>query len=197
MHSYGAQQIRDIVNVLQPLGLPFVIMGDLNLYYPFEDAIIIDNQLIDAWAQTHFSSIYPFNDANEGYTFDALKNTMIPYYTPGNSRQMRLDRILFSSGFRAFALAPCTMWANEPIKYGTYLFPSDHFGLYIDLVINAPDDERRTMPLGESEASVEQVLQRNAEQDTDPRAYRLGFVRTAVALTSHTAWLTGVALGLK
>ncbi|CAF5093604.1 unnamed protein product, partial [Rotaria sp. Silwood1] len=34
-----AQQIRDIVDLLQPYGLPFVIMGDLNLHYDFEDGI--------------------------------------------------------------------------------------------------------------------------------------------------------------
>ncbi|CAF5048800.1 unnamed protein product, partial [Rotaria sp. Silwood1] len=54
-----AQQIRDIIDVLVPLNHPFIIMGDLNLYYEFEDTIVIDNKLIDAWAQTHFSSKYP------------------------------------------------------------------------------------------------------------------------------------------
>ncbi|CAF5079181.1 unnamed protein product, partial [Rotaria sp. Silwood1] len=118
-----AQQIRDIIDVLVPLNHPFIIMGDLNLYYEFEDTIVIDNKLIDAWAQTHFSSKYPFNDKNIGYTFDALKNTLIPYYIPGACRQMRLDRILFSHGFPALAITPCTICANEPIKSDDYLFP--------------------------------------------------------------------------
>ncbi|CAF4448880.1 unnamed protein product, partial [Adineta steineri] len=122
-------------------------MGDLNLHYRFEDAIVIENKLIDAWAQTHFSHIYPFNDKNEGYTFDTMKNTMIPYYIPGECRQMRLDRILFSNGFPAFAIAPCSMWANEPIKSDNYLFPSDHFGLFIDLATNVTDINKSTISI--------------------------------------------------
>jgi endonuclease/exonuclease/phosphatase family metal-dependent hydrolase len=191
------QQIRDIVNVLQPLGSPFVILGDLNLHYQFEDAVVVDNNFIDAWAQTHFSRIFPFNDGNEGYTFDAIKNNLIPYYIPGECRQMRLDRILFSRGFPAFAITPCTIWANEPIKSGNYLFPSDHFGLFIDLIIHLTDDSRTVMPLGEPDSSAEEILRRNAQNNKDQRAHRLGLVRTTVAFASHIVWLGAVALGLK
>ncbi|CAF1282415.1 unnamed protein product [Adineta steineri] len=192
-----AQQIRDIVEILEPLKLPFVIMGDLNLHYQFEDAVVIENKFIDAWAQTHFSHIYPFNDKNEGYTFDTIKNTMIPYYIPGESRQMRLDRILFSNGFPAFAIAPCSMWANEPIKSDNYLFPSDHFGLFIDLVTNVTDINKSTISIGEPDPSVEEILYRNAQNNTDQREYRLGLVRRTSTLVSHLGWLGATALGLK
>ena len=74
-----------------------------------------------------FVAVHPFNDENAGYTFDAVKNTLIPYYIPGERKQMRLDRILFSRGFPAFAITPCAMSANEPIKFDNYLFPCDHF----------------------------------------------------------------------
>ncbi len=192
-----AQQIRDIVEVLQPLGLPFVIMGDLNLHYQFEDSVVIDNELVDAWAQTHFSRIHPFNDNNEGYTFDAVKNTLIPYYIPGEQRQMRLDRILFSREFPAFAISPCAIWANEPVKSDNYLFPSDHFGLFIDLVTDVTDDNMRVLSIGKPDPSAEEILNRNAQNNKDRRAYRLGLVRTTVAFTSHIFWLGAVALGLK
>jgi endonuclease/exonuclease/phosphatase family metal-dependent hydrolase len=196
-----ARQIRDIVNVLQPLGLPFVIMGDLNLHYEFEDAVVVDNGLIDAWAQTHFSRIHPFNDANAGYTFDAVKNTLIPYYIPGERRQMRLDRILFSRGFPAFAITPCAMWANEPIKSDNYLFPSDHFGLFIDLIYSHTDSNRQTditmMPIDKPDPSAEQILSRNAQNNKGQRAYRLGLLQTTMALAYHVVWLGAVALGLK
>jgi endonuclease/exonuclease/phosphatase family metal-dependent hydrolase len=61
-----AQQIRDVIDILRPLSLPFMIAGDLNLYYKCEDAVIIDQNLIDAWAQTHFSELDPFNDQDPG-----------------------------------------------------------------------------------------------------------------------------------
>jgi endonuclease/exonuclease/phosphatase family metal-dependent hydrolase len=191
------QQIRDIVDVLQPLGIPFVIMGDLNLHYQFEDAIVIDNKFIDAWAQTHFSHTYPFNDENEGYTFDAVKNSLIPYYIPGERRQMRLDRILFSRGFPAFAITPCTIWANEPIRSGNYLFPSDHFGLFIDIVTDLTDDSRKTISLGEPDPTAEEILYRNAKNNKDRKAYQLGLIQRTTALASHVLWLGAVALGLK
>ncbi|CAF2852326.1 unnamed protein product [Rotaria sp. Silwood2] len=196
-----AQQIRDIIDILEPLNHPFIIMGDLNLYYEFEDAIVIDNKLIDAWAQTHFSSKYPFNDKNVGYTFDALKNTLIPYYIPGACAQMRLDRILFSHGFPAFAITPCTMWANEPIKSDNYLFPSDHFGLFIDFVLEKTDNNKQSeitmMSLSKSDPSAEEILRHNAQNNNDQGPNRLGLMRQTVALTSHAIWLGAVALGLK
>jgi endonuclease/exonuclease/phosphatase family metal-dependent hydrolase len=201
-----AQQIRDVIDILEPLNHPFIIMGDLNLYYEFEDAFVINNKLIDAWAQTHFSSKYPFNDKNIGYTFDALKNTLIPYYIPGaNSsgacRQMRLDRILFSHGFPAFAITPCSMWADEPIKSDNYLFPSDHFGLFIDFVFEKTDNNKQSkiamMSLGEPDPSAEEILRHNAQNNNDQGPYRLGLIRKTKALTSHVIWLGAVALGLK
>ncbi|CAF3934843.1 unnamed protein product [Rotaria magnacalcarata] len=192
-----AQQISDIVNVLQPLGHPFVLMGDLNLHYNFEDSVVINNGFIDAWAQTHFSRIYPFNDENQGYTFDVVKNNLIPYYIPGEYRQMRLDRILFSCGFPAFAIKPCAPWANEPIKSGNYLFPSDHFGLFIDIVTDIINDSKAFIPMGESDPSAEDILFMNAQNNKNQRAYRLGLIRTIEAYVSHMAWLGAFALGLK
>lgn len=196
-----AQQIRDIVDVLEPLNHPFIIMGDLNLYYKFEDTIVIDNKLIDAWAQTHFSSKHPFNDQNIGYTFDALKNTLIPYYIPGSCQQMRLDRILFSRGFPALAIAPCTIWANEPIKPDNYLFPSDHFGLSIDFVLDKTNDNKHSeitmMPLNEPDPSAEEILRHNAQNVDDQGPHRLGIVRRTKAYTSHVLWLGAATLGFK
>lgn len=189
-----AQQIRDIVDILVPLGHPFIILGDLNLHYQFEDNIVIDNHLIDAWAQTHFSEIHPFNDGHEGYTFDTMKNSLIPYYIPGECRRMRLDRILFSQGFPAFAVRPCMLWANEPIKSDNYLFPSDHFGLFLDMIIHSSNNE---MSIGEPNRTAQELLIRNAANNTDRQAYRLGLIRRTTAMISHVFWLGAVTLGLK
>ena len=192
-----AQQIRDIIDTLEPLGLPFVILGDLNLHYQFEDSVVVDNNLIDAWAQTHFSQIHPFNDGNEGYTFDTMKNSLIPYYIPGECRRMRLDRILFSRGFPAFAVRPCMLWANEPIKSDNYLFPSDHFGLFLDIILHSTNNKETIMPVGEPDRTVEEILTRNAENNTDRQAYHLGLMRRTTAMVSHLFWLGAVTLGLK
>ncbi|CAF4737627.1 unnamed protein product, partial [Rotaria sp. Silwood2] len=142
-----------------------------------------------------------FNAKNVGYTFDALKNTLIPYYIPGACAQMRLDRILFSHGFPAFAITPCTMWANEPIKSDNYLFPSDHFGLFIDFVLEKTDNNKQSeitmMSLSKSDPSAEEILRHNAQNNNDQGPNRLGLMRQTVALTSHAIWLGAVALGLK
>ena len=191
-----AQQIREIVQVLQPLGLPYVILGDLNLHYLFEDNVVLEHRLVDAWAQTHFSGQSPFNDADPGFTFDAVRNTFIPYYIPGERRQMRLDRILFSRGFPCSAISPCSLWANEPIRSDRYLFPSDHFGLFIDLRPGTSSD-RSTISLSELDPSAEAILSANAEKKEDVQSYRPGWVRTSLALTSHIFWLGSVALGLR
>lgn len=191
------QQIHDIISVLHPLGLAFTIMGDLNLHYKFEDAIIVDNELIDAWAQTHFSNIDPFNDENQGYTFDAIENHFIPYYIPGECRRMRLDRILFSQGFPAYALTPCALWANEPIKPDNYLFPSDHFGLFIDIVTNNLKHSNQVMPLDKPDAAANKILLKNAQNNKEQRAYSLGILRTSIALVVHIFWLGAMYLGFK
>ena len=196
-----AQQIRDIINTLEPLNHPFIIMGDLNLYHHFEDATVIENRLIDAWAQTHFSNVHPFNDQNVGYTFDSAKNSLIPYYIPGSCAQMRLDRILFSHGFPAFVVKPCCMWADERIKPDDYLFPSDHFGLFIDLAVSIngqnQQPEETTMSLGAPDPSAEEMLRHNAQNEDDQQRNRVGIVRRTIALTSHVGWLGARALGLK
>ncbi|CAF1110327.1 unnamed protein product [Adineta ricciae] len=192
-----AGQIRDIVDVLQPFGLPFVIMGDLNLHYNYEDSIAIEHEFIDAWAQTHFARTHPFNDGQPGYTFDARKNTLIPYYIPGECRQMRLDRILFSKGFPAFAIAPCMLWANEPIKAEHYLFTSDHFGLCIDVVPTADENQTEVISLGECDPSADEHLRRNIENDTDRGDFQIGFARRSMALTSHLLWLGAKSVGLR
>ena len=194
-----AQQIRDIVEILEPLGLPFLIFGDLNLHYSFEDAVVVNNNLIDAWTQTHFSQISPFNDRNEGYTFDTANNSLIPYYIPGECRRMRLDRILFSRAFPAFAIQPCMLWANEPIKSDNYLFPSDHFGLYIDLVLRSTscDNDGKIISIGEPDPMAQNILTRNAENNTDQQAYRLGLTQRTTAIVSHLFWLGARTFGLK
>ena len=191
-----AQQIRDIVHVLEPLGLPYVILGDLNFYHPFEDSVVLEHRFVDAWAQTHFSNRSPFNDADPGFTFDAIRNTFIPYYIPGAHRQMRLDRILFSHGFPGTAISPCCLWANEPIRADSYLFPSDHFGLFIDLVCGT-NAEGSTMSLSEPDPSAEAVLSANATNSGDIEPRRPGWIRKSLALTSHVFWLGGVAVGLR
>ena len=191
-----AQQIRDIVQVLEPLSLSYVILGDLNLHYEFEDNVVLEHRFVDAWAQTHFSDQSPFNDGDPGFTFDAIRNTFIPYYIPGEHRQMRLDRILFSRGFPFDALSPCSLWATEPIRSDSYVFPSDHFGLFIDLV-PTEDRERSTMCLSELDLSAAAILSVNAQKNKNIQAYRLGWVRRILSLTSHALWLGSVAVGLR
>ncbi|CAF1235962.1 unnamed protein product [Adineta ricciae] len=191
------RQICDVIDALQALESPFVLMGDLNIYYQYEDSVTVENELVDAWAQTHFSRIHPFNDGDEGYTFDSIKNTLIPYYVPGACRQLRLDRILFSKGFPAFAIAPCMLWANEAIKAEDYLFPSDHFGLSIDIVPEVNEKYTDVISLGEPDPSANEILRQRAENKADQGPYRHGIVRRTTALASHLVWIGAKSVGLK
>ena len=193
-----AQQVRDVINILRPLSLPFIIAGDLNLYYNCEDAVIIDQNLIDAWAQTHFSELNPFNDQDPGYTFDSVKNTLIPYYSPGNCRQMRLDRILLSDGFPAYAKQPSALWADSPVRNGYYLFPSDHFGLYIDIYLGKSiEQQSTTMPLSEPDIKTLEILHQHSRMDFVGQRYSPTVLRTAAAWISHILWLGASTLSLK
>lgn len=193
-----AEQMRDITNALRSLEYPFILMGDLNLHSLSEDSVVIENRLIDAWAQTHFSDKTPFNDGQPGFTFDAVLNTFIVYNSPGEYRQMRLDRILFSSGFPARAISPCTLWANHLIKDGSYLFPSDHFGLSIDLTSHLKSvHDDTTISLGEPDAAAQEILRRNAENNVEQKTARFVLLRRIAGFTSHVGWLGAVALGLK
>ena len=125
------------------------------------------------------------------------KKTLIPYYIPGECRQMRLDRILFSKGFPALAIAPCILWANEAIKAEDYLFPSDHFGLSIDIVPKVTEKYSETIPLGEPDPSANEILRQNAENKADAGPYRQGIARTTTALAAHLVRLGAKSVGLK
>ncbi|CAF1141529.1 unnamed protein product, partial [Didymodactylos carnosus] len=93
------------------------------------------------------------------------------------------------------------MWADGPVKSDNYLFPSDHFGLFIDIVPGVPGESREAkatmMSMGEPDPSVEEILCRNAREGTELQAYRPGLLWSTVALAYHTVWLAAVAVGLR
>ena len=112
----------------------FVLMGDLNLHYVCEDAVVLDNGLVDAWAETNFDT--ETENFPDGFTYDSQTNGMVPVYVPGENRRMRLDRILCTPEFfSCFSPhSPCSLWANKPIDADRSVWPSDHYGLTIDVV---------------------------------------------------------------
>eukprot|EP01113_Clastostelium_recurvatum_P012037 TRINITY_DN16200_c0_g1_i1.p1 TRINITY_DN16200_c0_g1~~TRINITY_DN16200_c0_g1_i1.p1 ORF type:complete len:309 (+),score=61.84 TRINITY_DN16200_c0_g1_i1:97-1023(+) len=105
-----------------------VLMGDLNLHRPEEDVIIGEVGFEDLWR--------PTDDDPHGYTWDTLTNTLIRYFLFLDRRRMRLDRILLRQGSAWSSITPSGVakFATEPVHEGSYLFPSDHYGLYADLV---------------------------------------------------------------
>jgi endonuclease/exonuclease/phosphatase family metal-dependent hydrolase len=80
-----------------------IIMGDLNLRRPEEEALIPEGYL-DLW---------PAVRSDPGYTFDAVKNKMIGEAWPlaSKTRRMRLDRIILKSTPRS-----SPFWTPESMR---------------------------------------------------------------------------------
>ena len=98
-----AEQITTVTRALQQyvakekIGESYVICGDLNLHDDAEDAVLLSNKLLDLWLECILST-GNLNDAITGYTFDPSRNSMIAHYIPGETRCMRLDRMLLNEG---------------------------------------------------------------------------------------------------
>lgn len=181
-----AQQIQQAVSFLQGLDVQArFVMGDLNMHYVAEDAVIINNGLLDCWAETHFGSE---GDAHPGYTFDASNNKMIPRYIPGETRCMRLDRILCCEGGAFAPVRPCSIWGDEAIDAARDLYLSDHYGLYVDLAL-APEGGFR------GKSDVRQVLEANSQRDLEPNPS--SWLSLALAIIQHVPWLSLRLFGLR
>lgn len=133
------KRIRETID-LELLCDDTFLFGDFNLHSEEESPIIPSNNLIDLWTETCGS--------DPGYTLDSVNNALINakylflnrlYFEVmlKHNGQMRLDRITMSSRSKDvwYPVAPMKIFANElvyPHKWD-YLYPSDHYGLYIDM----------------------------------------------------------------
>mmetsp|Transcript_48252 Transcript_48252/g.114971 ORF Transcript_48252/g.114971 Transcript_48252/m.114971 type:complete len:347 (+) Transcript_48252:65-1105(+) len=178
-----AQQIHHVASTARTTlrADGFIIAGDLNLHFTAEDGVVPANQLLDTWAETHLG---PSGDQNPGFTFDAERNTMIPRYIPGETRKMRLDRILVSEGCCLEPAAPCELWATEAVDASRDLFLSDHFGLVQDFKLGGG---------WFGDAAVRSQL---AQNQTVPLEAAPTTGRFLWALPGHTAWLALRSLSL-
>lgn len=88
--------------------------GLIQSFFPPASATV---KWVDVW--------YALRPADPGYTYDKERNTNVR--TKKNLR-VRLDRILLSNPDN---IAPTSirMVGTQPIKPGSQLYPSDHFGL--------------------------------------------------------------------
>ena len=163
----------------------FIVCGDLNLHDDAEDRYIVDNALLDLWLETHAADRPAL--AETGYTFDAVANTMIPRYIPGEQRQMRLDRILINKGALWRPVSPVEIWANRPIDAYRQLFLSDHFGLVVNLALCTRGDEFFRCPQAKS------LQERRCNE---PLRKELSKGRFLMALPRHCAWLAGRTVGV-
>lgn len=168
------EALRDINDAAGAQGAGFVVFGDLNLHERGEDVNVLHNDLLDAWAETHFGAA---GDKADGFTFDAVTNAMIKRYIPGEQRRMRLDRILCSAGMALRPASPCRIWANEAVDASRDVFLSDHYGLVVDLepgAFTGSDDARA-------------VLERNAALPREKNPFSRW--RFSKALVGHTVFL--------
>mmetsp|Transcript_5808 Transcript_5808/g.22036 ORF Transcript_5808/g.22036 Transcript_5808/m.22036 type:complete len:345 (+) Transcript_5808:3492-4526(+) len=104
-----------------------IVLGDFNVHSPNEDANLFEpNMLVDLWHER--------SDKKEnGFTFDAEKNSFVSRYIPFEKRRMRLDRITKVEGSQLSVKHEVTIWADEPVQKGDWLFSSDHFGLWTEM----------------------------------------------------------------
>uniref|UniRef100_A0A7S1PS45 Endonuclease/exonuclease/phosphatase domain-containing protein n=1 Tax=Neobodo designis TaxID=312471 RepID=A0A7S1PS45_NEODS len=191
-----AEQIAHIVAALRTRGRPFAVMGDMNLHDAAEDACVVANDMLDVWAETHPTGVRAgapgYDEAAAGYTFDAQVNTMIRHYIPGETRRMRLDRILVSRGFPLRPAGPCRLWADEPVDAKRDIFVSDHFGLVVDMApCNGDSDAEDAQWQGD--ANVRALLEANARSEAG--AHKVGKLRFGMSLVGHSAWLAKRSLG--
>ncbi|RYE83839.1 MAG: hypothetical protein EOO75_18835, partial [Myxococcales bacterium] len=103
--------------------LDAVVMGDLNLTGDELAAPLAAAGLTDAW--THLLPDDP------GLSYDPATNALAALFSR-DGRGQRYDRILW----RGAALSPCAarLFATAPLGDGDAgLFPSDHFGVVVDL----------------------------------------------------------------
>jgi len=159
------------------------IVGDLNMHYVSEDAVVTANSLLDLWAETHFGAS---GDGDLGYTFDTQTNSMIGRYIPAESRRMRLDRMLCSEGAALAPTAPVRLWASTAVDARRQIFISDHYGLVVDLAAGAAAGLR-------GDPAVARVLAENASVPDGPEPFSR--LRFAAALASHVPWLALRAAG--
>jgi len=135
------------------------LMGDFNFHQEKEN-LFIEDEYLDLWKETHpvlppsttrslgslvssylpYSAYFypsgPLSDEEEGYTFDSHTNLFIPYYVPFERRRMRLDRIIMKKGSTFNCVDKMHRFATEPVEPNSYLYTSDHYGLYVDLAPN-------------------------------------------------------------
>lgn len=180
-----ARQISDAVSFLRSLEVQAqFLMGDLNMHYVAEDGVLGTNGMLDCWAETHFGAD---GDGHPGYTFDAVDNAMIPRYIPGESRRMRLDRILCCEGGAFVPAHPCTFWGHKAVDAARDLYLSDHYGLVVDLAV-APAEGFH------GKAEVHEKMEANSHRDLEQKSFSTW--RFVLALLRHVPWLALRALGL-
>lgn len=179
-------QLREVSAAVRELNpsASVVVMGDTNLHDLCEDGIVAECGMLDLWAETHFGSASPFNDALPGYTFDAAVNALIPRYIPPDRRRMRLDRVLMSPRSHWHPAAPAWLFGTQPVTPSSSLFLSDHFGIAVDVAW------REGVYEGDPAAAA--ALAGNAA--LPPTHYTIPKVYGAWSFVRHALWLLFVVL---
>eukprot|EP00656_Telonema_subtile_P037696 TRINITY_DN42049_c0_g1_i1.p2 TRINITY_DN42049_c0_g1~~TRINITY_DN42049_c0_g1_i1.p2 ORF type:complete len:166 (+),score=22.13 TRINITY_DN42049_c0_g1_i1:186-683(+) len=164
-------------------------MGDLNMHYLSEDGFVVDNNLVDLWAETNYDATT--NTFPVGYTYDSQTNGMVSHYVPGENRRMRLDRILCTPALLStFSVqAPCAMWATDAVDEGRCVWPSDHYGLTIDLTTTTPSPAKEYT----LNPAVRTLLEANAKIPREKPTYNMW--KFAGAMPYHVWFLGKKAIG--
>lgn len=130
-----------------------ILAGDMNFHDESENTIYLSKGYQDCWLKT--------NPDDPGITFDSINNKLIHVMFGGmEKRQMRLDRMLlydnnnmlkpdkmeiignkpvfpdrvhnYTSKWYAIKLWLRGIWSSNENVYSKYLYPSDHFGGYVE-----------------------------------------------------------------
>jgi len=115
----------------------FLLCGDFNFdserNYNADDGKPLENESIREFFGDYIDVWPTVNSHDDGKTFDTERNTMLRQPMP---ERMRYDRILLKSHRwrpAAMELIGTSAFMTDGIVNPLDVFPSDHFGLYLEL----------------------------------------------------------------
>jgi endonuclease/exonuclease/phosphatase family metal-dependent hydrolase len=122
--------------------LPIVLAGDLNVRADDDEYVSV---LAPALTARGFGDVVVNASGASLATFAPTRNPLAARWSP-DPRDVRVDHLWVAHGTstRARPISPARTILDAPIgrdSRGAALFPSDHFGLAIDLAIERPRDE--------------------------------------------------------
>eukprot|EP00475_Leptophrys_vorax_P013542 TRINITY_DN19912_c0_g1_i1.p1 TRINITY_DN19912_c0_g1~~TRINITY_DN19912_c0_g1_i1.p1 ORF type:complete len:215 (+),score=54.12 TRINITY_DN19912_c0_g1_i1:299-943(+) len=164
-----------------------LIIGDFNYHLPLENKVLPELGLIDIWREVRGSPARSYDVVSPGITWEGGNAWWLPF----DNRRMRLDRAVVLRGMRDYVPSKIEVTFNkriprESVLWGLWsLYPSDHYGLLVQLDRCSSDEtsrgfqgrefrltrEEALFPMNPGGRTIKQIIQ-----------MRVGFVLVVVVL---------------